>query len=297
MSPLCTVDEALVSLDRSPRRVVSLVPSYTQSLFDLGLGDALVGISDYCTHPGDALQGIPRVGGPMDFRVDTILALQPELILANQEENDREGILALAEAGALVWMSFPRSVRTMFEMLADMVRLFGSEEAAIKLRYLESSFDWVAQAAATHTRYFCPIWQESRAGRVAGWMTFNRETYSSDLLDRLGGENVFSGRERRYPPDADLGLALAEETCGRDTRYPRVGVEEVVYAQPDLILLPDEPYVFDQAAEEQLKVLLAETPAVRSDRVHRIEGRWIAWCGTAIGEAMQQLPWILSGGT
>ena len=158
MSTGWTIDEVLLRLEGPPRRVVSLVPSYTQSFFDLGFGDAIVGATDYCTHPADMLNRVERVGGPMDLRVDVIRGLKPDLILANQEENARESVLALMKAGLNVWLSFPRSVKELFIVLADMVRLYGDASASMRLRMLETAFDWAVQAAVDEprVRYFAP---------------------------------------------------------------------------------------------------------------------------------------------
>jgi iron complex transport system substrate-binding protein len=292
-----TIEAVLARLDGPPRRVVSLVPSYTQSFFDLGFGDAIIGVSDYCTHPAGRLENMCRVGGPKSLRIDKICALRPDLVLANQEENDRDQILALQAAGINVWLTFPRSVKETFSVLADMVRLYGDSGAFMRLRALETGFDWAHQAGSDQARprYFCPIWQEPGPTGERYWMTFNRDTYSSDLLDQLGGENVFAGRERLYPLEADLGTRPAEASGERDTRYPRVLREEILAAQPEVILLPDEPYRFDHQAESDLRSLLADTPAVQNERIYRVEGRWITWCGTCIGEAMMELPLFLTG--
>jgi ABC-type Fe3+-hydroxamate transport system substrate-binding protein len=287
-----TFEDALARLERPPRRIVSLVPSYTQSLFDLGYGKAVVGISDYCTHPFGALEGIQRVGGPTNFRVDMIRELAPDLVLVNQEENERERVLALQRAGLNIWLSFPRSIKDTFKFLADIVRLYADPSGLMRLRMLETGYQWAAQAVFGQPRltYFCPIWQDKLPGGGVYWMTFNQDTYSSDLLDQLGGTNVFSGRERRYPLEADLGLLPPEAGGERDRRYPRVRMEEVLEARPEVILLPDEPYRFGVNEERTIRELFAATPAVREDRVYRIEGRWITWCGTCIGEASIELP-------
>src|SRR3972149_12172213 len=88
--------ESLTELSRIPERIVSLVPSMTDSLFDLGLGGAVVGVSDYCTRPEGKLEGISRIGGPKTIDVAQVLALHPDLVIANREENNREAVMALA---------------------------------------------------------------------------------------------------------------------------------------------------------------------------------------------------------
>ena len=93
-----------------PKRVVSLVPSMTESLFDLGLGDVVVGITDYCIYPAELLKNLPRVGGTKDVSEDEILDLKPDFVIANQEENSRQLVEKLEAAGIRVWVTFPKSV-------------------------------------------------------------------------------------------------------------------------------------------------------------------------------------------
>ena len=98
-----------LQFDHAPRRVVSLVPSLTESLFELGVGDTVVGVTDYCIHPAERLAGLPRLGGPKNPDIAAIAALQPDLVLANWEENTRQAVEAL-ERGVPVWVTLPLSV-------------------------------------------------------------------------------------------------------------------------------------------------------------------------------------------
>src|SRR5512139_3602968 len=100
-----------------PKRVVSLVPSMTESLFELGFGETLVGITDYCIYPEERLEGLPRLGGPKNPRLEDIIALQPELVLANWEENTRRTVETLEAAGVRVWVTFPKTVRQALDVL------------------------------------------------------------------------------------------------------------------------------------------------------------------------------------
>jgi iron complex transport system substrate-binding protein len=292
MNGAATLDEILIRLDEKPPRIVSLVPSYTESLFDLGFGKYVVGVTEYCVHPASELASVQRVGSVRAPDINCILGLAPDVVLANQEENSPETVRSLEQAGVSVWLSFPKSVDEMFEVLVGFVRFYHDEAASLRVRMLETSFDWAVQAAADQPklRFFCPIWQGKLGTEKVWWMTFNQDTYASDLLEKLGGLNVFTGRTRRYPLEADLGLATAEEPGLRDTRYPRVSLEEVIASQPEVILLPDEPFTFDDAARSQLMELLHETPAVKAQRIYNFDGSVIAWYGTRIGLALESVP-------
>ena len=120
-------------------------------------------------------------------------------------------------------------------------------------------------------------------------MTFNRDTYCHDLIRLMGGKNVFAERKRRYPLDADLGFAAEIAGEGVDTRYPHVTVEEVLEAQPELILLPDEPYLFQDEDVQEIFRLLEKTPAVKHNKVYGIEGSLLTWHGTRLGKALVEL--------
>jgi len=283
---------AILTFTRPPSRVVSLVPSMTESLFDLGAGEALVGVTDYCRPPQEAETNLKRVGGTKSPRVADVLALKPDLVIANQEENSREVVEALEAGGAKVWVTFPRSVDEAISILWVLIRLFDIPSAGSKVRTLEVTLDWQMRAAqATDpVRVFCPIWQGATGKGVLWWMTFNRETYAHDVLARCGGLNIFAHRARRYPLEADLGEGEAEDPGGRDTRYPRLTPEEVAGAGPEVILIPDEPFAFSDDDEVRLRSLLAETPAAQANRVHRIDGSLLTWHGTRLARALAEVP-------
>ncbi len=275
-----------------PERVVSLTPSMTESLFDLGMGGVVVGITDYCTRPEAAVASLPRVGGTKNPRVDTILTLKPDLVIANREENARETIEALCAADVPVWLTFPRTVQAVIGDLYALARLFRKEQSLLQVQTLERSIEWAGMALPVQppARYFCPIWQDCAEGGKTWWMTFNDDTFSGDLLRLLGGENIFAQRQRRYPLLADLGEQPAEDPGDRDTRYPRVTVEEVSLAQPDVILLPDEPYSYSNKSVESISAAFEQTPAAQNGRIIPLDGSLITWPGTRLAKALETLP-------
>ncbi len=274
-----------------PQRVVSLVPSLTESLFELGFGDTVVGITDYCIHPRGRLEGLPRVGGPKNPRVEDIVALRPDVVFASREENTPGAVQALREAGIPVWVVFPASVAEAMDVLWAFTRLYKRGPAVAKLQVLERVLDVVEEAGASHppVSFFCPIWQDVTADGRLWWMTFNRKTYAHDLLTLLGGENVFAGRERRYPLEADIGEAPPRPAGGRDTRYPRITPEEVRAARPEVILLPSEPYAFGAEDRAQMMALLPDVPAVLNGRVYLVDGTLVTWYGTRLAKALSAL--------
>lgn len=286
----------ILTFDRPPERVVSLVPSMTQSMIDLHAGSRLVGVTDFC--PADkSAQGEPlRIGGPRDPDVAAIINLKPGLVLANKEENNREAVEALEANEIRVWVTFPKTVSDALQILWAMVKVFRLEEQALQLlSALERSLEWVASAAENSepTRVFCPIWQDELEDGTLWWMTCHGDTYLSDVLRVCGGANIFADRERRYPLRADLGLAKPEPPGERDVRYPRVAVQAVSELDPEVILLPSEPFAFNQAHRERVGALLQDTAASRKDRIHLVDGRLLTWHGTYLARALSVLPDLL----
>jgi iron complex transport system substrate-binding protein len=283
----------LLMFKHAPSRVVSLVPSITDSLFELGAGKAVVGVSEYCPIPSELEEKITRVGSTREPDVAKVHSLQPDLVLANQEENSKESIHALERLGLKVWLTFPRSTTEAIEVLWVIVKLFRLDPQAIsKVQTLEVTLSWMDRAAHSQQlmRVFCPIWQESGRDGTLWWMTFNQDTYAHDLLRCCGGMNIFANRERRYPLQADLGRQEAEDPGDRDTRYPRVTMEEVLEHDPQVILLPSEPYPFGEQDVGEIRMRLAQTSAVREDRVRAVDGSLITWHGTRMAMALSELP-------
>ncbi len=251
-----------------PQRIVSLVPSDTYSVVALGAGGRLVGRTTYCETPEVA--AVPTVGGTKDVDVEAVLALAPHLVIANQEENTRPALEALA-ARVPVLVSLPRRVEQGVSHLARLARILGVTDKEIIRRGYQ-----LPSAPAPRWKAFCPIWLDPL-------MTLNADTYGSDVLARVGVANVFGDRLRLYPLAADLGKTAAQDAAGRDVRYPRITLDEVVARAPDLILLPDEPYAFTTADGERLREAL---PAAK---VLQVSGKDLFWYGAWTIDAIDRL--------
>jgi ABC-type Fe3+-hydroxamate transport system substrate-binding protein len=285
----------LPAWDHPPKRVVSLVPSITESLFALGFGETVVGVTDFCTRPAEQLSALVRVGGPKTPDVDVIAELQPDLVIGGWEETAKERVEALSEQGFKVWLVFPNTVDDGVDLLRQLLGLYHTDKRVEQINGLQVAVDYARAAADSlpPVRYFCPVWFDQYE-ELDWWMTFNRNTYMDDLLQLFGGENVFSDRERQYPLEADLGKGSPEPAEGRDRRYPRVIAGEVIAAQPDLILLPDEPFKFSNSDRAVLEHVLADTPAVRNKKVFFVDGSLLTWYGVRLGQALRVLPEFFS---
>lgn len=288
--------EALVlRFDQPPKRVVSLFPSMTESLFDLAVGDRVVGVTDACAPPEEDRLRLQRVGGTRSPNIDAIRLLRPDLVIANQEENSEASVRELADAGLTIWLTFPKSTVDALDLLWTIVKVFNLGEQAASVETLARTLDWTEKATTGQLSIatFCPIWLGEKDS-VGPWlMTFNFQTYANDVLAKCGGLNVFAGRSRQYPLAADLGEAEAEDPGDRDTRYPRVTIPEILEAAPEVILLPDEPFAFGDDHKTQIEEWLADTPAVQAGKVHLIDGSLLTWHGTRLARAISELPSFL----
>ena len=251
-----------------PPRVVSLVPSLTEALVWLGLGSHLVGVSDWCVHPAEVVAKLPKVGGTKTPSIPRILALAPDLVIANREENRRRDVERLEAAGVPVWVTYPRSVRDGVALLRELAELGAASGAHAELVDPIEAAVAAAEAArpARAVRVFCPIWKTP-------WMSVGRDTYAHDLLALCGGENVFADRE--------------------DRRYPIVQLPEIVAASPEVILLPDEPYAF--GAREVAELAELEIAAAASGRIHLIDGTLVSWYGPRIQRAIETIRPLIAG--
>jgi ABC-type Fe3+-hydroxamate transport system substrate-binding protein len=272
-----------------PKRVVSLVPSDTLNVCDVGGAAALVGRTDYCELPPEIIAGVPSVGGTKNPRIDDVCDLEPDLVIANQEENTRGDLEQLAQRGVRVFVAFPKRVADGLAHLARLARIFGTEKDETVKDLVRRGYDAHRRAEGARKdtqpiRAFCPIW-------MSPLMTIHGSTFISDMLDLCGAQNVFADRERRYPLAADIAGAkpLSQEKLeGRDVRYPRVTFDEVVARAPEIVLLPDEPHPF---SEEDARVFAAlAIPAARHESaIVRMSGKDLCWYGARSVEGIDRV--------
>ena len=235
----------------APRRIVSLCPSLTELVFDLGRGDALVGITKFCVHPRDAVAAIEKVGGTKDPKVERIVALAPDLVLMNEEENRSADAEALRAAGLACHTSMPRTVAETAEMVRSIGEAVGEPEEGERIaRDVERRAERVRTeaAGAEPVRFAYLVWRRP-------WMAVNADTFAHALLSLAGGVNVFAEREERYP---------------------EVALSELAGARPDVVFLCTEPFPFE---ERHVDELVAETGLAR-DRFRIADGEYLSWHGS-----------------
>ncbi|HUQ06771.1 MAG TPA: helical backbone metal receptor [Kofleriaceae bacterium] len=233
-----------------PRRIVSLVPSDTYTVFALGAGERVVGRTTWCELPA-AAASVATVGGTKDVDVDAVIALEPDLVIANQEENTRAALEKLAEQRVRVLVSLPRRVADGVAHVARLARALGVNDSPVAKDLVRRGYELVRAATPAGDgapRAFVPIWMDPL-------MTLNQDTFGADVLALAGVANAFGDRLRLYPLAADLGKAAPRDAAGRDERYPRVTMDEVRARKPDVVILPDEPHAFGEADRAQLAPL------------------------------------------
>lgn len=283
-----------VRVPEEPRRLVSLVPSITELLFDFGRGEQVVALTDYCTEPAAGVAGKTAIGGTKNPDAAAIIDLRPDLVLAVAEENRRVDVDRLAAAGVPVYVFEPRTVRDGIDLLWRVAELLGCRsEVAERIEAIECDLADTEAAVAVRppVRVFCPIWK-------GPYMTINHDTYIHAMLSACGGDNVFADRRRRFPLAADLGRQPETEDQrheARDCRYPRVSLDEMADRRPEAILLPDEPYPFSDADLPDFAPF-TEVPAVRDGRVYLIDGKVVSWYGLRIGRSLRALRSLLHPG-
>lgn len=248
-------------VDYVPRRVVSLVPGLTESLLDLDLGDRLIAVTGYRLHPADKVKALPQVGTPQALDVRRIIDLQPDLVLANDEENRREEVQALREAGVPLWAVTPRTVFEVLNLLWNLMDLFDHPAMVPRVREIERAYDYTLAVSRVTipTRVFIPT-------RRDPWTTFEAGTYAHDVLRICGGEIVFAQSSSTITWDA------------------------LVEAQPEVMLLPDA--LFSETDTEALRAL--DIPAAHDKRIHLIKES-LFWCGTPVAYTLRDLPPLLMG--
>jgi ABC-type Fe3+-hydroxamate transport system substrate-binding protein len=233
---------SIVAVPASPCRVVSLVPSLTEAVASVDPG-VLVGATDYCVEP--ASLSVERVGGSKYPSVEAVLALAPDLVLANVEENRLEDVSAIRAAGVPVWVTYPQTVD---DALVSLGRMFTAMSLPVPAWLGEAERAWSVPFPTVARRALVPVWRRP-------WVVLGSETFAGDVLRRLGVATLYADA-----PD----------------RYPRPSLDDLRATSPDLLVLPDEPYAF--TANDGPEAFPGVPFAL-------VSGRHLTWYGPSLAEA------------
>ncbi len=233
-----------IQLYQAPKRIISLVPSQTELLYDLGLEQAVVGITKFCIHPKSWFQSKTRVGGTKKVHFDRIEALQPDLIIGNKEENEKEMIEAL-EKKYPVWMSDIVTIADAFDMMLKIGELLQRSDEAIKLVHqLKADFEQLQYPAKPLSVLYL-IWQKPMMAAASG-------TFIHQMLQAAGFRNALENQHR----------------------YPEIDAATLQALEPDCIFLSSEPYPFKNKHIAYFKELCPKA------EVLLVDGELFSWYGS-----------------
>jgi ABC-type Fe3+-hydroxamate transport system substrate-binding protein len=237
-----------ISLPAHPKRIVSLVPSQTELLFDLGLESRVVGITKYCVHPAHWLHHKTIVGGTKNFDVKVIDEINPDLIIANKEENYEDGIRQLMKKHP-VWMSDIFNLEAAIQMIHSIGSMTATQDQAQKIIGDIATEFTKMKLAVEHTVLYL-IWRKP-------WMGVAGNTFIDSMLKTVGLKNILEQR----------------------TRYPELTLDEIRFLDPEMIFLSSEPYPFKEKHVIELQQVLPEA------KILLVDGEMFSWYGSRLIKA------------
>ena len=236
-----------------PKRIISVVPSQTELLFDLGLDEEVIGITKFCIHPELWFRSKTRVGGTKQLKIDLIRELKPDLVIANKEENVREQVEAISKF-CPVWVTDVDTFEQAKAMIADIGQLTGrNDEAKQVLQHIDVEFKKLPPVT-TYTTAAYLIWKDPL-------MTVGNDTFIHSMMKLAGFENVFGNLER----------------------YPETSIEELRKRKPEYILLSSEPFPFKEKHVEELQGILPDS------KILLVDGEIFSWYGSRLLKAPRYL--------
>ncbi|MBK9319292.1 MAG: ABC transporter substrate-binding protein [Bacteroidetes bacterium] len=242
-----------IFIPRSPRRIISLVPSQTELLHELGLEEEVVGITKFCIHPEEWYLSKKKIGGTKDFKPDVIRELQPDLILANKEENTAEGLAELMGEFP-VWISDVNSLEEALSMIRSVGEMTNrKEQSGALIQQIEENFNqlkaFLQLLPHQQSRVAYYIWKEP-------WMIAGKSTFINSLLQECGLSSI-----------------------GTKTRYPEINFDELHSEKPDFIFLSSEPFPFKASDKTHFSEIISP------DKVIMVDGEYFSWYGSRLKNA------------
>ena len=249
MLPFTDQTTRTITLTQLPKRIISLVPSQTELLYDLGLREEVVGITKFCVHPDEWFHNKTRVGGTKQLRMDIIHSLQPDLIIANKEENVKEQVEELSNQYP-TWISDVNNLGDAYDMIRSIGKMTGKENKAVAIiDHIITSFAGLPTPDSRPDSYRVPtaylIWRDP-------YMTVGSDTFIHSMMEVAGFINIFEN----------------------ETRYPQITVEQLKEKKPGIILLSSEPFPFRQKHAEELQSAVPET------KILLVDGEMFSWYGS-----------------
>lgn len=246
-----------VEVTSAPLRIVSLVPSQTELLYDLGLKEEVVGITKFCIHPNEWFKTKTRIGGTKQVNHQIIDALKPDLIFGNKEENSKEDIEILMQKYP-VWMSDINTFEDALKMIESIAKITQTSEKGKELvEKIKHEFELLTQVSSSKKRIAYFIWNEPMM--VAG-----ADTFINNMLEKLGFKNVF----------ADVSISNQFSY-----RYPQITYAELAVAAPEIIYLSSEPFPFKEKHIQQFQAICPQA------EIKIVDGEMFSWYGSRMAMA------------
>nr|WP_067054335.1 cobalamin-binding protein [Mucilaginibacter sp. L294] len=234
-----------VQLQQTPKRIISIVPSQTELLFDLGLDERIVGVTKFCIHPADKVKHIAKIGGTKQLNIQAIHNLQPDLIIANKEENGQSQVEELMRHYP-VWISDIQNLPTALDMITKVGEITGTETKAGELINKIAKQFRALQPARPKLQVMYLIWRKP-------YMAAGHGTFINNMLQLCGFENVVN-----------------------TLRYPELSADAIIAAKPDVLLLSSEPYPFAQKHIDEFKQMLPGA------KIELVDGELFSWYGSRL---------------
>jgi ABC-type Fe3+-hydroxamate transport system substrate-binding protein len=237
-----------ISLANTPSRIISLVPSQTELLFDLGLDEQVIGRTKFCIHPADKIKSVRRIGGTKNLNIDLIKEMQPDLIIANKEENTKEQIDELAQHFP-VWISDIKNLEEALDMIKRLGELLAVENKSQEIiSKIKTNFSALQQFEIKEAIYF--IWQQP-------YISVGADTFINSMLQAAGFKNVLQNK----------------------TRYPEISEDEILNSTAEYLLLSSEPFPFKEKQKHEFEKLFP------TKKIILVDGEMFSWYGSRLIKA------------
>ncbi len=243
-----------VNIPFPPKRIISTVPSTTQFLFDLGLGDRVISKTKFCKYPTDKIARLPNIGGTKDLYIDKIRLLDPDLILANEEENTKTQIEELGEEFP-VYVCKVRNYDEALQNILNTGKILGAEPKSFEIaNQIHSDFAQLSIHKTSQTVLYL-VWKDP-------YMAIGKDTFINSMIEKCGFINAI------------------EDTT---SRYPKLDAEKIQNINPDLIFLSSEPFPFNQKHIQEIQKLLPNS------KIELVDGEMFSWFESHLLKAAQYL--------
>jgi ABC-type Fe3+-hydroxamate transport system substrate-binding protein len=243
-----------IELNGKPKRIISIVPSQSELLWDMGLGEELIGITKFCIHPDEMFRSKERVGGTKKLNIEKIRVLKPDLIIGNKEENEQGQIEELRKEFK-VWMSDIYDLKDAYDMMKSCGALCGKENEAAKIiLQIQNNFKVLNTSGLKDKTVAYFIWYDP-------FMAAASSTFIDFILKEIGFKNVYSDLQR----------------------YPELNIEQIKKASPDYILLSSEPFPFKEKHVNELKAVCPDS------KILLVDGELFSWYGSRLLKAPEYL--------